>query len=221
MIQVAQAAPRSRSALKPPRKLAFLRARALSQTQAQVPYRGRLHEAATFSTARRKEPTAAAAPRRKIISLQTKQGIRIITWNSGGLHSARWTELLQWLQDEAAQHKPVHICLVQETHWASSTEFSDPNWICVHSGTGSREGGILTMISRWSFRDCPVKLADLIAGRLQHIRIDTTPPIDLLNNALGNAWHIPRAVWLIFLFLLNLMEPTPATAPPTPSESAL
>ena len=92
-------------------------------------------------------------PLDKILSSQAKQGIRIVTWNSGGLHSARWTELLQWLQDEAAQNKPVHICLVQETHWASSTEFNDPNWLCVHSCTGSREGGILTMISRRSFRD--------------------------------------------------------------------
>ena len=179
MLHAAQAAPRSRSALKPPRKLAFLRARAQSQTHAQVSYRGRLHDASTLGTTRCKE--TKHAPSRKIPSSQSKRGLRIVTWNSGGLHSARWAELLQWLQDEATQHKPVHVCLVQETHWASSTEFTESNWLCMHSGTGSREGGVLTMISRHTFKDCPVKFADLVLGRLQHIRIGTTPPIDLLN----------------------------------------
>ena len=113
----------ARSALKPPRKLAFLRARAHSQIRAQVPYRGRLHEASTLGTTRRRETTPA--PSRKALSSPNKRGLRVVTWNSGGLHSARWAELLPWLQDEAAQHRPVHICLVQETHWTSSTEFTD------------------------------------------------------------------------------------------------
>ena len=179
LLHAAQAAPRSRSVLKPPRKLAFLRARAHSQTRAQVPYRGRLHEASALGTTRCKETTPA--PSRKALSSPNKRGIRVVTWIPGGLHSARWAELLQWLQDEAAQHRPVHICLIQETHWTSSTEFIDSSWLYMHSNTGSREGGVLAMINKYSFRDCPVKLAELTPGRFQHIRIGTTPPIDLLN----------------------------------------
>ena len=113
MLHTAQAAPRSRSALKPPRKLAFLRARALSQSQAEVPYRGRLHDASTLGTKRC--TLTRHAPRRKVPT-QNRYGLRAVTWNSGGSHAARWTELLQWLKDEEAQQKPVHICLVQETH---------------------------------------------------------------------------------------------------------
>ena len=179
LLHSAQAAPRSRSALKPPRKLAFLRARAHSQTCAQVPYRGRLHEASTLGTTRHFVTTPATS--RKAKPSLSRHGLRVVTWNSGGLHPTRWAELLQWLQDEATQNRPVHICLVQETHWTSSSEFTDSSWVCVHSSTGSREGGVLATLNKCSFKDCPVKLAELSPGRLQHIRIGTTPPIDLLN----------------------------------------
>ena len=179
LLPKAQAAPRSRAALQPPRKLAFLRARSLAQSQARVPYRGRLHEAPTLGTTFAMRPTSA--PRPKCRLRRSPSGIRIITWNSGGLHTARWAELLQWLQDEAVQQQPVHICFIQETHWPATSEFSDPNWVCIHSGTGTREGGVLTMVSRTTFKDCTVKFAELIAGRMQHVRVETAPPIDLLN----------------------------------------
>ena len=119
LLHSAQAAPRSRSALKPPRKLAFLRARAHSQTCAQVPYRGRFHEASTLGTTRHIVTTPATS--RKAKPSLSRHGLRVVTWNSGGLHPTRWAELLQWLQDEATQNRPVHICLVQETHWTSSS----------------------------------------------------------------------------------------------------
>ena len=189
MLQTVQAAPRSRSALKPPRKIAFLRARSLSQSQARVPYRGRLHEAPTLGTAFAMRPPSA--PRPKCRSRRPNSGIRIITWNSGGLHAARWAELLQWLEDEALQQKPVHVCFIQETHWPATSEFNDPNWICMRSGTGTREGGVLTMVSRAVFKDCTVRFAEIMAGRMQHVRVETVPPIDLLN-VYQYAWNTAK-----------------------------
>ena len=189
LLQMAQAAPRSRAALKPPRKIAFLRARSLAQSQARVPYRGRLHEAPALGTTFAMRPTSA--PRPKCRPCKPPSGIRIITWNSGGLRTARWAELLQWLQDEAMQQKPVHVCFIQETHWPATSEFNDPNWICVDSGTGAREGGVLTMVSRANFKDCTVKFAEPIAGRMQHVRVETVPPIDLLN-VYQYAWNTAK-----------------------------
>ena len=47
------------------------------------------------------------------------------------------------------------------------------------------------MVSRTIFKDCGVKFAELIAGRMQHVRIETVPPIDLLN-VYQYAWNIAK-----------------------------
>ena len=41
------------------------------------------------------------------------------------------------------------------------------------------------------------------------------------NQAMGSTWHIPTAVWLLFLLLLNLVEPAQALVPRPPKEFSL
>ena len=84
---------------------------------------------------------------------EAKPSTRLVTWNSGGLHASTLAEPRQWLRDEASQHKPVHIYCVQETHWPSTSEFSDASWQYVRAGSGAREGGVVVMLRKAAFHN--------------------------------------------------------------------
>ena len=70
--------------------------------------------------------------------------IRFVTWNAG-LNLARQSELRTWLEEESHTN-PVHVLCIQETHWPESREYRDGIWSCIHSGSGSKRGGVLVML---------------------------------------------------------------------------
>ena len=113
--------------------------------------------------------------------------IRIVTWNSGGLNLARQTEVRTWLEQESL-NSPTHVLCIQETHWPTTTEYRDGPWTCIHSGSGSREGGVLVMLNTKYFQDVDIKRAEIKPGRLLHVRICSNPAIDLLC-VYQHAWN--------------------------------
>lgn len=106
--------------------------------------------------------------------------LKIVTWNAGGLHSSRYVELMSWL--ETHDSGPIHVCCVQESHWPSSSEYSNHRWVFVHTGSSSSTGGVLMIINRSVA--CPAQLqhAELHAGRLLHVRVQSEPAVDLLGT---------------------------------------
>ena len=53
--------------------------------------------------------------------------------------------------------------------------------MCIHSGTGSSQAGILFLIRKTLCDSRDVKHAEMIPGRLVHVRLPSNPPIDLLG----------------------------------------
>ena len=117
--------------------------------------------------------------------------MRIVTWNSGGLNLSRQAELKAWLEQES-RTDPVHILCVQETHWPTTCEYRDGPWTCIHSGSGTREGGVLVMLHTSYFQGVDTKHAEIKAGRLLHARICSNPAIDLLC-VYQHAWNPAKA----------------------------
>ena len=117
--------------------------------------------------------------------------IRVVTWNSGGHNLVRQAEVRTWLESESKSN-PVHVLCIQETHWPCSSEYRDGPWTCVHSGSGSREGGILFMVNTEYFSGLDIKHAEVHPGRLLHLRICSDPAIDLLG-VYQHAWNPAKA----------------------------
>ena len=96
--------------------------------------------------------------------------LRIFSWNTGGLSSGLYQELLAWLDT----HGPWDVIILQKTHWHEVADYNSGSWSCIHSSghTASdgpdRSAGILIMLSKKAFSD--IATPDLLPGRLLHVR---------------------------------------------------
>ena len=171
------------------RKLSFRRAQRQALDKGSTLYRGRLMTAKQLGV----EKLSAKPTRSKHIPRASSHNssIRVITWNSGGFNLARQTEVRTWLEQESLTN-PTHVLCIQETHWPTTTEYRDGPWTCIHSGSGSREGGVLVMLNTKYFQDVDIKHAEIKPGRLLHVRICSNPAIDLLC-VYQHAWNPAKA----------------------------
>ena len=166
------------------RKHSFQRAQRRALDTGFAVYRGRNMTAKQLGVewklnkpARPRKPTIASNHHR----------IRVITWNSGGLNLARQAEVRTWLAEEPPASQ-IHVLCIQETHWPTSCEYRDGPWTCIHSGSGNREGGVLVMLNTSFFSSTDIKHAEIIPGRMLHVRICSDPAIDLLC-VYQHAWN--------------------------------
>ncbi|CAE7485339.1 unnamed protein product, partial [Symbiodinium sp. CCMP2456] len=109
----------------------------------------------------------------------TARALKVLTWNSGGLHSQVLRELETWAQDTAQE-----IVLIQETKWDFEGNWSTPHFHFVHSAGHVREdkvGGLLTMISTKVVKRSEIQFHSVFPGRLLHLRLNLQPPIDIIN----------------------------------------
>ena len=171
-------------------------ARALKDGSGTV-YRGRYYTvdelqagqlgSSSAETRPRPQPTRPIGPK-STATARPQPRIWLVTWNSEGLHAARYAELLQWA-DARHQADTLHILVVQESHWPSSSEFSTKYWHCVHSGSSSSQGGILFMIAKSLASRDRIRYLEHIPGRVVHLRVDTSPAIDVLG-LYQHAWNL-------------------------------
>ena len=87
--------------------------------------------------------------------------------NVGGLSFDRLLEIKIW-----AGMNEIDILILSETRWSFTSEWEDPIWAHIHTGSISdRADGILFLIRK---AICPVPqigFAEIIPGRLGHLRI--------------------------------------------------
>ena len=170
--------------LTPARKRAFRRAQIRAMQQGSTRYRGQQHDLRSLSALRlrpaHRPPEHSRTDARP--SLVRSSQVHFVSWNSGGLHAARFTELLARLHDRDAhpEHTPKIVC-VQETKWSQSSEFTSGQWRCIHSGMGDSSGGVLFMIHASLARTDQIRHCEVVPGRALHVRLDTAPPVDLLG----------------------------------------
>ena len=166
------------------RKHSFQRAQRRALDTGFAVYRGRCMSAKQLGVQWKAAKTAQPKPPPKAGS---PHSIRIVTWNSGGFHLARQAEVRTWLMEES-RTSPIHVLCIQETHWPASCEYKDGPWTCIHSGTGTREGGVLIMLNTHFFSGTDIKHAEVYPGRMLHVRICSNPGIDLLC-VYQHAWN--------------------------------
>ena len=166
------------------RKRAFKRAQARALRDGSTVYRGQHHNMQSLSL----QYIGQARPRPpRRSNPDAPDLLQVITWNCGGLHANRYTELMAWLNSEP-QHCP-HIILVQECHWPQSMEFSSDKWVHIYSGSGSQQGGVMIILSRQLVHPNQVRYVELCPGRLLHARLALDPPIDVLC-VYQHAWSV-------------------------------
>ena len=59
--------------------------------------------------------------------------MRVLSWNPGHLGVQQWSEIKDWLAQEA--ETVCDVLLLQETHWSSSAQFTVSGWTCVSSAS--------------------------------------------------------------------------------------
>ena len=59
--------------------------------------------------------------------------LRVLSWNPGHLGIQQWSEIKDWLAQEA--ETVCDVLLLQETHWSSSAQFTVSGWTCVSSAS--------------------------------------------------------------------------------------
>ena len=156
------------------RKRAFRRAQLRVLRDGSTVYRGRQHDATSLALqyVGRYTPHRAPKPALQAEHLQT------LTWNCGGMHAQRYEEFMQWINSD--ERRSIHLVFIQECHWPESTEYSNDRWTHIYSGSGSRQGGVMIMINRSIAEPSQIRFAELVAGRVLHVRVGTDPPVDAL-----------------------------------------
>ncbi|CAE7828545.1 Pol [Symbiodinium sp. CCMP2592] len=119
-------------------------------------------------------------------SLALLDRLRIVSWNSGGLTSTRYKEVLAWLQQSHEAGCTYDVCILQETMWPQDSEFiaklDGPNhlqWHAVHSAGKSHEG-ILCLVRTGVVPAENIRYNVLEPGRLVHVRLLLCAPCDIL-----------------------------------------
>ncbi|CAE7251454.1 unnamed protein product, partial [Symbiodinium sp. CCMP2456] len=105
--------------------------------------------------------------------------LRILSWNSGGLHAQVFRELETYSKDAM-----LDIVCIQETRWNYDANWTGPDFHFVHSAGKSKEdvhGGVLIMISKKVAATAELQFNIVHPGRLLHVRINKACSIDVLN----------------------------------------
>ena len=100
-----------------------------------------------------------------------------ISWNTGGLSGHLWDGFQSWIREQN-----MDLVMLQETHWTNSIEWSQDRFHCIHSGTGSRKGGIMCMVAKQFCAAKDISWHEPLPGRILHLRIHgASNSIDVIN----------------------------------------
>ena len=111
---------------------------------------------------------------RKIPQTSTRQratqSIKYICWNSGGLTSGVWEELLSQLADP--QFADVSLVILQETHWRGVSQFTRDCWHAIFSGSNGEKGaGVAIMVKKTFCQAQSLRYTEVQPGRILHERV--------------------------------------------------
>ena len=172
------------------RKRALLRAIARAEASATRTtwYRGRQMDVTQLrgggtgpvNSSTGRQPTVARS------TLRHAPRLRVLSWNSGGLNSVKYKEVLVWLQCAHEAGQTYDICVLQETAWPHDSEFvakvegSDKlQWHAIHSA-GKGHDGILCLVRAGLIPAENLRYQVVEPGRLVHLRLLFSAPLDLL-----------------------------------------
>ena len=108
-------------------------------------------------------------------------GIKIFSWNVGGLGIGQLDSLLNYFCKEGIQ-----VATLQETRWRNDCEWQSGPFLMIHSAGGTSDiyCGVLTCINVLLCPASLVRCSSTIPGRLLHVRLshpNNSQHIDILN----------------------------------------
>ena len=111
----------------------------------------------------RTQPQASARQR-------DSQSIKYLCWNTGGLTSGVWEELLSQLADP--KYAEVSLVILQETHWRGASQFTRDCWHVISSGSNGEKGaGVAVMVRKTLCQAQSLRYTEVQPGRILHVRV--------------------------------------------------
>ena len=173
-----------KSTMKRTSKRSYKRALNKAHIQGVVWYHGKLMTARELGATRppinafQDDLQYTSAPRRTNNRRGSNKRTSIFSWNSGGLSSARYQCLIEWLSTTS-----FDICCIQEAHWCFTNEWTSDGFLFIHSGTTKPEAGVLTIINQKCCNANQVSWFEAIPGRLLQIRLEGAQnSLDVVNG---------------------------------------
>ena len=147
------------------------------------------------------------------------QRCSFLSWNAGGLTSATWQELMQFLSQHA-----IDIACIQGTRWSTTLDWSTFGYWAISAGTEDRRdhGGLLTLVSHRLCRQQDLSSSSPIPGHYRACCQGHNGWISFQDNweaRLDHALHQEpeQDVLLVLLVAANQY----LTCPPAATPSAL
>ena len=98
---------------------------------------------------------------------QDHRRISVLTWNSGGLSTAKLDEVKAWMMIQN-----ISVAILPETRWTYENEWTDNQWYHIHTGSATHKGmGILCILSKQLCSQDDIRWLPVIPGRLLHIQV--------------------------------------------------
>ena len=109
----------------------------------------------------------AGVPTPAVGAIPHTHRLNVVQYNVGGLSTHKLEEIKQWGLCVKAD-----IIVLLESRWSFTSEWSDTHWHAMHSGTQTDVAdGILVLFRTTVFQTSQLGSAELISGRLVHIRL--------------------------------------------------
>ena len=107
-----------------------------------------------------------------------ERGLKVLTWNTGGLGGGLYEELLYYLENSSWD-----IVVLQETRWGPDMEYQCGSWNVIHSGHKPGQAGVLIALRKSLAKSCNIQLNHIIAGRLLQVRFPLRDVLGLYQKA--------------------------------------
>ena len=117
-----------------------------------------------------------------------RRRLTCFSWNCNGLPPPNWDYLLMWLQQQ-----DIDILFFQETHWPFTRDWETNKYLLVHSGTQSKQAGLLCMISKRVCNPSELSWHEHIPGRLMQLRIHGKIVVLILSMYINTLVFLP--IW--------------------------
>ena len=168
-------------------KRSFRRAKQRALRDGRALYRGRWYKATQFQYSQTSSATDTSKRQKPLKCIRNagegrRAGrLKFFSWNSGGLTTGQFDELIAWSEKHL-----YDIVFVQETRWKNEFTWVCGSFLCLHSGENISRGntwcGLLVLISKRLTNPSLVPWTSIITGRIMHVRIgDAQGTIDALN----------------------------------------
>ena len=158
-------------------KRSFKRARHRASLHGLTWYKGRMVTASQLGVTLQPSKTVTQIKNVTPSNAMKRKRLSCFSWNCNGLPPAHWDFLMQWLDNQM-----IDILLLQETHWPFSRDWLDGKYMMVHSGSQSKQAGLLCMVSTRVCRPADLTWYEHLPGRVIQLRIHgPSRCIDVLN----------------------------------------